>query len=56
MGNIQFDLREPLKYGWKLGSKMFKGAAIKFSQHTQQPYEMFLCNIWVYAGWGKDLQ
>jgi hypothetical protein len=45
MGNIRSYLRELLQYAWKLGSKIFKGAAIKFSQHAQQPYEMFLCNI-----------
>jgi hypothetical protein len=56
MGNIRFYLSDPLQYVWKLGSKMFKGAAIKLFQHTQQPCEMLLCNIWVHAVWGKNLQ
>jgi hypothetical protein len=43
-GSRRVDLREPLPYAGKLGSKTFKGAAIKFFQRTQLSLQCFLCN------------
>jgi hypothetical protein len=37
IGNMRLHIRKSLLYAYNLSSKMFKGAAIKFFQHTHLP-------------------